>query len=83
MFQFGNAGRNILTGPALWSLDSALVKSVSFTEFFRLDLRAEVFNLLNHPNFELPRRVVGLPTFGRITSAGPSRQIQLTLRLRF
>ncbi|MBI3697647.1 MAG: TonB-dependent receptor [Acidobacteria bacterium] len=81
--QFGNAGRNILTGSGLVSLDSALVKTIRLSEALRVDLRAEVFNLLNHPNFDLPRRFSDLPTFGRVTSAGPSRQIQFSLRLRY
>jgi hypothetical protein len=82
-FQFGNAGRNILTGPGLWTLDSALVKTFSLTESVKCDVRAEVFNSFNHPNFALPNRVSDLPAFGSIASAGPSRQIQFSLRLRY
>jgi hypothetical protein len=80
---FGNAGRNILEGPGLASLDIALVKSFRVTESLRLDARGESFNLFNHPNFDLPRRFSDLPTFGRVPSAGPSRQLQISLRLRF
>jgi len=81
--EFGNAGRNTLDGPGLANLDAALVKAFRFTEALRLEARGEVFNLFNHPNFDLPRRVSDLPTFGRISSAGASRQVQFSLRLRY
>jgi len=82
-FRFGNSGRNTLSGPSLLVLDAALVRSWTWRESARIDLRTEVFNLLNHPNFNLPRRAFDLPTFGRITSAGASRQIQFSLRLGY
>jgi hypothetical protein len=80
---FGNAGRNILDGPGLANLDAALVKTWRSGESVRLHLRAEVFNLLNRPNFDLPRRFSDLPTFGRVSAAGVSRQVQLSLRLGY
>jgi outer membrane receptor protein involved in Fe transport len=80
---FGNAGRNILDGPGLANLDVALVKAWRLGESARLDLRAEVFNVFNRPNFDLPRRFSDLPTFGRISSAGASRQAQFSLRLGY
>lgn len=81
--QFGNAGRNILDGEGSANLDAALVKAFRWSEALRLEARGEVFNLFNHPNFDLPRRVSDLPTFGRISSAGASRQVQFSLRLRY
>jgi len=80
--RFGDAGRNIVTGPGLANLDLALVKSTSLSERLGLEWRGEVFNLLNHPNFDLPRRFSDLATFGRVTSAGSSRQIQFSVRVR-
>ena len=53
--QFGNAGRNIMCGPALFSMDLALLKVVKLGEHGpQLQFRAELFNLLNHPNFDVP-----------------------------
>ena len=80
---FGDAGRNILTGPGRTSLDFALVRSLRLSENVTADLRAEVFNLTNRANFDLPERTLDLPTFGRIFSAGQARQLQVGLRLSF
>lgn len=80
---FGNAGRNILTGPRTASLDLALVRSLKFSEGLTAEVRVEAFNLLNHTNFDLPQRTADLPIFGRILSAGQARQLQLGLRFSF
>jgi hypothetical protein len=61
----------------------SLVKNTSFTESVRLQLRAEAFNLFNHPNFNLPDNFLGSPTFGRITSARDPRHIQFGVKLLF
>ena len=49
----------------------------------RLQLRAESFNVLNHPNFGLPVADLNSPNFGRILSAGPPRLMQFALKLIF
>ncbi len=53
----GNAGRNSITGPPLVNLDFSLYKNVAvkkISESFSVQLRAEFFNILNHPNFGPP-----------------------------
>ena len=80
---FGNAGRNILTGPGYSNTDVALVKRIGFGEVRNLELRAEFFNLFNRPNFDLPNAVADSAQFGRIFSAGAARQIQLGLKFTF
>lgn len=52
--QQGN-GRNIFKGPNFWNLDSGLLKDFTLTERFKLQFRAEAFNVLNHANWENPR----------------------------
>ena len=87
---FGNLGRNTLIGPGLISIDGALNKSFAFGDRSRLQLRGEVFNIPNRPNFAIPnQRDVFTPT-GRVGSAGvitttltSSRQIQLGARFEF
>jgi hypothetical protein len=80
---FGNAGRNILTGPGYSNVNASLVKTAALSEQLKLQLRAEVFNLFNHPNFNLPDNFLGSPTFGRITSAQSPRHIQFAVKLLF
>ncbi|MDQ3042499.1 MAG: hypothetical protein M3R11_09030, partial [Acidobacteriota bacterium] len=80
---FGNAGRNILTGPGYSNTDVAVVKRIGFGEARNLELRAEFFNLFNRPNFDLPNAVADSAQFGRIFSAGPARQIQFGTKFTF
>ncbi|HYP53976.1 MAG TPA: TonB-dependent receptor, partial [Pyrinomonadaceae bacterium] len=50
---FGNAGRNVAEGPGYQSVNASLVKNTDLGERYNLQLRAEFFNLFNHPNFNL------------------------------
>jgi hypothetical protein len=47
----GTCGRNSLRGPRFTQWDFNLVKTTKLTERLSLQVRFEVFNLLNHPNF--------------------------------
>jgi hypothetical protein len=80
---FGNAGRNVVDGPGYQSVNASLIKNTNLTEKVNLQLRGEVFNLFNHPNFNLPDNFLGSPTFGQITSARDPRHIQLGVKLLF
>jgi hypothetical protein len=85
-FTFGNSGRNTVLAPGYADVDAAIQKDISLRTLgndVRLELRWEVFNLLNHVNFDVPNRVAFTPNFGRIFSAGPARQMQLGLKLIF
>ncbi|MGO4885597.1 MAG: hypothetical protein ACLP59_32965 [Bryobacteraceae bacterium] len=48
---FGDVGRNALRGPATVNVDVALSRIFGITERFRLEARAEAFNVINHVNF--------------------------------
>jgi hypothetical protein len=81
---FGNAGRNILRGPAYFTVDLALARTFPLREWGVFRLEAQAFNLLNRANFDLPERYADEPaTFGRINSAKAPRQIQFALRFSF
>ena len=87
---FGNAGRNILTGPGFEDIDLSIAKDTAVTERVHLQFRAEAFNLFNHPNFGQPQNNILAATFGQITATrtargdlGSSRQLQLGLKLIF
>jgi hypothetical protein len=51
---FGSLGRNALVGPGYANFDLSLFKTTRLGEQVRLQFRAEVFNLFNHPNFSSP-----------------------------
>jgi Carboxypeptidase regulatory-like domain len=56
---YGNLGRNSLDGPTFKQWDLAIYKNTAISERFSLQLRADFFNILNHPNFANPE----LPAF--------------------
>ena len=64
-------------------MNASLIKNTALSERVNLQLRGEVFNLFNHPNFNLPDNFLGLQTFGQITSARDPRHIQLGVKLLF
>jgi hypothetical protein len=80
---FGNAGRNILTGPGYRNINVSLVKNAALAERAALQFRLEAFNFLNRTNFDLPDIFFGSPTFGKIQSAQSPRRVQLGLKLLF
>jgi hypothetical protein len=80
---FGDASRNILDGPGYQNVNASLVKNTNLSERVDLQLRAEFFNLFNHPNFNLPDNFLGSPTFGRVSSALEPRHIQFGVKLLF
>jgi hypothetical protein len=88
---WGNLGRNIGRGPGYYEIDTALEKAIPLNEQLKLEIRAEAFNLLNHPIFGDPDSDVSDSSFGVITSQlntgatgiGSSRRLQFMLRLEF
>jgi Carboxypeptidase regulatory-like domain len=62
---FGNLGRNSIYGPGFWDLDFAVMKNTPISERVNLQLRAEFFNILNHPNFALPNWFVSPGSSGQ------------------
>jgi hypothetical protein len=80
---FGTSSRNFLSGPGIGNFDAGLFKRFAFTERKQLELRWEVFNSLNRPNFLNPVAAFTNPLFGRITSARDPRIMQVALKLYF
>jgi Carboxypeptidase regulatory-like domain len=84
---YGNVGRDTLIGPGLATWDFSVLKDTRIGERLNLQFRAEIFNLLNRANFNLPNAVVFTPsgvspTAGAITSTSTtSRQVQFGLKL--
>jgi hypothetical protein len=78
----GNVGRNSVRQPGAWSLDLGLAKNLNFTERWRFQFRAEMFNSLNHTNLAGLSNNISSANFGRLTSAN-ARVVQLNGRLSF
>ena len=81
-------GRDTFRGPGFRDFDIALIKDTSFghrrggVELGTIQFRAEFFNIFNEVNFGLPSNIVRGSGFGLISkTAGPSRQIQFSLKL--
>jgi hypothetical protein len=83
VFTFGNAGRNLISGPATANLDFAIYKSFRIRERVGLQFRAEAFNATNTPAFDPPNVQAGDPGFGTISSAGTPRNLQFGLKFVF
>jgi hypothetical protein len=80
----GNAGRGLIWGPGQRNVDFTVSKYFTITERFRLQYRAEAYNLTNTPYFANPNVQNGAGTFGRITAVSNSaRQMQMALKLLF
>jgi len=80
---FGNLGRNALRAPGSLRVDVALSRDFPVRESFRVEARAEAFNVINHANFSAPNTSLSSANFGRITSAGDPRILQFALKLHF
>ena len=89
----GNTPRDFLRGPAFANLDVSIVKNQALIGSRKLQLRLEIFNVLNRANFAVPSRAVFagaiqndpvLPTAGQITrTANSSRQLQFGAKFVF
>jgi hypothetical protein len=82
-FTLGTASRNPVRGPSYRDVDFALTRRVPLGGSRAIELRAEVFNLLNTPNFLNPNAVVGGAGFGTIISALDPRVAQLAMKFIF
>jgi carboxypeptidase family protein len=81
---FGNAPRNQIYNPGQYQWDIALFKNVALRAKHSLQFRAEIFNFLNHPNWNGADSNPTSSTFGRVTTKdGSRRDIQLSLRYLF
>jgi len=82
-FTLGTASRNPVRGPSYRNVDFAISRRVPLASPVSLDIRVEVFNLLNTPPLSNPNAVAGTANFGTITSAGDPRVVQLAVKLLF
>ncbi len=83
----GNTGRNFFISPYQFGLDTSFSKKFSITEKVKFDLRLDVKNITNTPNFAAPNAVINSSTspFGRIRDSvtNSSRRIQISGKISF
>jgi hypothetical protein len=88
----GNLGLQSQTGPPTRNMDFSVFKDIPITERFRMQFRAESFNIANTPQFNIPDANIqnatvngGNGNFGKITSTQPGseRHLQFSLRMSF
>jgi len=80
---FGNLGRNSVYGPGQINWDMAVTRRFPVKERWKLDLRADFFNIMNHGNWNNPGTSNQSSTFGEVTGFSTPRQIQMALKLYF
>jgi Carboxypeptidase regulatory-like domain len=88
---YGNLGRNVFSAPALNDFDMSFVKSQHISRECWLRLRAEFFNIWNHPNFASPSTTFGSgfqltstpDSFNPYFGNGSPRNVQLVAEVEF
>jgi trimeric autotransporter adhesin len=80
---WGNAGRNSITGPNQFSLDTGMQRTFRPSKHFFLDARIDATNLLNRAVFSSWVTTLESAQFGLPLSAEPMRSLQATMRVRF
>jgi hypothetical protein len=81
--EWGTAGRDSITGPGQFSLDSSLERTFRTGTRFNLIARIDATNTLNHAVFSGWMTTVNSTQFGLPAAANPMRSLQTTIRLRF
>jgi hypothetical protein len=79
----GTIGRNTEFSDSFVTFSVSAGKSFALSDRWRLEFRAESFNIANTVNYANPDGVLTSPNFGQAISAFDPRQIQLALRLSF
>ena len=83
--QYGDAGRNTIPGPPMFSWNASFGRGFVMHEGsrYRLDVRASANNILNHVNIAGFGTTVNAANYGLATSAAAMRSVTLTARFRF
>jgi hypothetical protein len=78
---FGNSAPNIITGPGVNNWDLGVGKLIALRESMDIQFRADAFNAFNHAQFLNPDSNMADTNFGKITTVGPSKEFQFSLKL--
>ncbi len=80
---WGNAGRDSVTGPGQFTLDSSLERTFRATSKWNLTARVDATNVLNHAVYSGWVTTINSTQFGLPASVNAMRSLQTTVRLRF
>jgi hypothetical protein len=80
---YGDAGRDIIEGPAQFTFDTTINKTIVIRESRSLELRLTANNVFNTPYFSGLNTIVNSPTFGEITGVSNMRRVTMVARFRF
>ncbi len=80
---WGNAGRNSITGPRQFGVNSSLGRTFRSAERISYDFRVDATNSTNTPTFQSWNTVAGSAQFGLPNATNPMRSLQMTFRMRF
>lgn len=82
--RYGSAGRNILRTDGIESIDFGVIKNTQINERFRFQIRADMFNVINHRNFGVPNGAINSVSFlNQWATDGGKRRIIVGGRLVF
>jgi len=81
--QFGDVGRNSVTGPTQFTFNAGITRTFQFTERVSFDWRLDATNVLNRVTYTGVNGVFGGTQFGLPSLTNTPRKIQSTMRLRF
>jgi hypothetical protein len=73
----GNVGRNILYGPRLFAINASVFRRFNLTERFKLEFRAESFNVTNTKQLDPPDTILGDAAFGQVTTAQGTQSVKV------
>ena len=78
-----SAPRNSVIGPGFANMDLAIAKTWPFVGTSQVEFRWEIFNVINHVNYNAPVTALNSASFGQIQSAGDPRIMQFALKVDF
>jgi hypothetical protein len=84
-YTFGTSGYDMLRGPHYQDWDMDLQKNISISERYKVQLRGDVFNVANHPNFSVPSSAISNPASDGVISSvvNENRTIEFGAKFNF
>jgi trimeric autotransporter adhesin len=81
--EWGTAGRNSITGPSQFSLNTGITRTFLLSNRWSMDWRIDATNILNRVTYSGLNTIVGSPQFGLPNRANAMRKLLSSLRVRF